>query len=81
MSRLVVTKDGRIFNGYQLKESEDELHLRDTTTNQVRRIAKSAILSVTDAGSVMPAGVTSAQTRHELRDLIRFLSELGRTEE
>ena len=50
------------------------------TTNQVRRIAKSAILSVTDAGSIMPAGVTSAQTRHELRDLIRFLSELGRIE-
>jgi putative heme-binding domain-containing protein len=79
MSRLVITNDGRVFNGYRLKETDDELHLRDTTTNRVRRIAKSSIQSVTDAGSIMPVGVTSALTRRERRDLIRFLSELGRT--
>jgi len=79
MSRLVVTNDGRVVTGYTLKETVDELHLRDTATNKIRRIAKNKIMSITDAGSVMPKGVTSALTRPELLDLVRFVSSLGRS--
>ena len=80
MSTKVLTDDGRLFVGYRLKESSDELHLRDTSTNQVRRIAKSSIEEIADAGSIMPAGLTAGMTREELRDLIRFLVEQGKNQ-
>ena len=78
-SVLVITDRGGVFTGYRLKETADELHLRDTTTHRVRRIAKSGIERVAEAGSVMPTGGTASLTRDELRDLIRYLSDLGRT--
>ena len=60
------------------KDDGKELHVRDTSTNQLRRISKSAVISEEDAGSVMPKGVTSSLTQQELLDLIRFVSQLGR---
>ncbi|MEM7230890.1 MAG: PVC-type heme-binding CxxCH protein [Planctomycetota bacterium] len=78
MSKMIVTKDGRVITGYPQKDDGKELHVRDTSTNQLRRISKSAVISEEDAGSVMPKGVTSSLTQQELLDLIRFVSQLGR---
>lgn len=78
MSTKIMTDDGQLFIGYKLKESEEEILLRETSTNQVRRIARSSIEQMADAGSVMPEGLTASMTRDELVSLIRFLTELGK---
>jgi len=77
----VITAQGQIVVGYRLKETADELHIRDTTANQVRRIAKVDIDETANIGSVMPEGLTANMTERELHDLVRYLSELGKAAE
>ncbi len=74
----IVTTEGQIFTGYKLKETADEVQLRDITTREVRRIPREDIEDMTNVGSVMPAGLTIGMTDAEFRDMIRYLSELGR---
>ncbi len=78
MSVQVLTDEGRIHTGYKLRETRSELHLREATSGGTMRIARDSIEHVRDAGSIMPSNLADAMTREELRDLIRFLSELGR---
>jgi hypothetical protein len=42
------------------------------------RLARSEIRSQTQAGSIMPAGLVDTLSETELRDLLRYLSGLGR---
>jgi hypothetical protein len=49
--------------------------IEDAVTRTRKTIAPKDIATRTDAGSVMPPGLTAQLTREELRDLIRFLSE------
>ncbi|MGI9470682.1 MAG: DUF7133 domain-containing protein, partial [Rubripirellula sp.] len=79
MAVKVLTVDGLVLTGLPVKETDEELHLRDATTNQVLRIAIDDIEVESKAGSIMPAGLTGGMTRTEVRDLIRFLSELRGT--
>jgi putative heme-binding domain-containing protein len=74
----VVTTEGQIFTGYKLKETADEVQLRDINTREVRRIPREDIEDTTDVGSVMPAGLTIGMTDAEFRDMIRYLAGLGR---
>ena len=76
MSLKVLTDEGKVYVGYPVKRTDGELHLRDTSTNKIRRIADDSIEEEMEGGSIMPAGLTATMTRSELRDLIRFLSEL-----
>jgi len=78
LATRVVTEEGQIFTGYKLKETADEVQLRDITTREVRRIPRADIEEITAVGSVMPAGLTAGMTDVEFRDLVRYLSELGR---
>jgi putative heme-binding domain-containing protein len=78
LATRVAMVDGRILIGYKVKETPDEIQLRDPAMHQVFRIARKDIEEMVDAGSLMPAGLTVAMTSEELRDLIRFLSDLGR---
>ena len=80
MSIKVLTAEGRIFIGYPVKETDEELHLRDSSTNQIRRIAEEDIDAKIDAGSIMPASLTAGMTRTELRNLIRYLSSMRGTQ-
>ncbi len=75
----VTTKDGEEYQGYQVRETKEELVLRDTLQNKEVRLARATIQQKRQNGSVMPAGLADALTREEFRDLVRFLSELGRT--
>ncbi len=77
-SVLVATKDGQIVQGYRVHQDKDALALRDVETDQMRRIPLDRIQAARDVGSNMPEGLTAGLTEAELRDLIRFLSELGR---
>ena len=78
LATRVVTTEGQIFTGYKLKETADEVQLRDIATREVRRIAREDIEEIAAVGSVMPAGLTAGMTEGEFRDLVRYLSELGR---
>ena len=78
LAHRVLTSDGQVVTGYKLKETDDELHVRDTSTGTIRRFALSDVDELVEAGSVMPAGLTATLSHEELRDLIRFLLQLGR---
>ena len=52
----VTTKDGEEYQGYQLRETKEELVLRDTLQNKEVRLARAMIQEKRQNGSVMPAG-------------------------
>ena len=76
-SKVFVTKDGRVLTGIKVRESGEEIVLRDVNDDEVL-IRRSAIAQETDGGSLMPVGLTDSLTTGEFRDLVRFLSELGK---
>ncbi len=79
VSISVTTKDGEEYQGYQVRETAEELLLRDVLENKEIRLRRDAIKEKKQNGSVMPIGLTALLTGAEFRDLVRFLSELGRT--
>ncbi len=78
-SIAVTTKGGDEFQGHQLRETKEELVLRDTLQNREVRVPRTTIQEKRTIGSIMPAGLAETLSREEFRDLVRFLSELGRT--
>jgi putative heme-binding domain-containing protein len=78
LSISVTTKDGEEYQGYPVRETGDELVLRDVLQNQEVRLRRDVIKERKQNGSVMPAGLADTLTREEFRDLVRFLSELGK---
>ena len=74
----VVTREGDEYQGYQVRESADELVLRDVLQNRELRLRKDAIKERANRGSVMPSGLVDTLSRTDLRDLVRYLSDLGR---
>jgi putative heme-binding domain-containing protein len=74
----VATKEGEEYQGYLVRETGDELVLRDALQSQEVRLRRDAIKEKKENGSVMPGGLADTLTRTEFRDLICFLSELGK---
>jgi putative heme-binding domain-containing protein len=74
----VTMKDGETYMGYRVRSDSTELALRDVARNQVVRLRQDQIASQAERGSVMPSGLVDHLTRAELRDLFRYLSELGK---
>jgi len=52
--------------------------LRDVLQNKEVRLRRDTIKETKQNGSVMPSGLADTLTRAEFRDLVRFLSELGK---
>ena len=77
LSISVTTKDGEEYQGYLVRETADELVLRDVLQNQEVRLRQDTLQERKQNGSVMPSGLADGLTREEFRDLVRFLSELG----
>ncbi len=73
----VTTKDGQDLSGIPVRESDEELVLRDTTNKEIS-IPKRTIESRKTGGSIMPAGLVDFLSEGERLDLFRFLSELGK---
>lgn len=76
-SLLVETKDGQEFSGILVRETSDQLILRDASNKDVS-VAKNNVQKQTISGSIMPAGLVDALSTAEQTDLYRFLSELGK---
>jgi len=76
-SLLIETKDGEEFSGILVRETNDQLILRDASNKDVS-VSKNNIQKKTISGSLMPAGLIDGLTAAEQSDLYRFLSELGK---
>jgi putative heme-binding domain-containing protein len=73
----VETAQGKVYTGLVIKDTNEELVLRPADGKDVA-IAKKNIEARTQAPSLMPAGLMDNLFEHEQRDLVRFLSELGK---
>jgi putative heme-binding domain-containing protein len=78
LATTVTTKDDEYHQGYKTKDSAAELTLRSAATGREIRIAKKDIADITEAGTLMPEGLTAGMTHQELLDLVTYLSDLGR---
>jgi putative heme-binding domain-containing protein len=78
ISISVTTKEGEEYQGYEVRETAEELVLRDVLQNREVRLRRDSIKERKLSGSVMPEGLTDTLSRTEFRDMIRYLSELGR---
>ena len=74
---VVATHEGQVYTGIKLRQTDDDLVLRDAEDREVA-IPLNSIEEQKTAGSIMPAGLADGLTRAELIDLVRFLSELGK---
>jgi putative heme-binding domain-containing protein len=72
------TRDGEEYQGNLVRETRDEVVIRDALENAEVRLRRADVLDKRQLGSVMPAGLVDTLTRDEFRDLIRYLSGLGR---
>ncbi len=76
-STIVATSDGKLTAGIRVRQTDQELILRDAEDREIV-IPTHSIEDQKPGGSLMPAGLTDALTRAELVDLVRFLTELGK---
>jgi putative heme-binding domain-containing protein len=74
----ITTAGGEEYQGNLLRESRDELVIRDVLQNKEVSLRRTDVVDRRQLGSVMPAGLADTLTRDEFRDLVRYLSELGR---
>ena len=73
----VTTKDEQELSGVLVRETDQELILRDATNKEIS-IPKKNISSKNIGGSLMPAGLADVLSPSERLDMVRFLSELGK---
>jgi putative heme-binding domain-containing protein len=75
---VIETSELETFSGIKTGQTDSELILRNATEPEIR-IPVDTITSQADGGSLMPTGLTEPLLEEEFIDLVRFLSELGRT--
>lgn len=75
----VVTVQGKVHSGVLVRRTDTQLVLRDANDN-LMNVPLDQIDGEVPAASLMPVGLLDKLTRQELVDLVRFLSELGKTD-
>jgi putative heme-binding domain-containing protein len=73
----LTTKDGQDLGGILLRETNEEIILRDATNKEIS-VPKKNVDSRKIGGSLMPAGLVDVLSPNERIDLFRFLIELGK---
>ncbi|WP_460669790.1 PVC-type heme-binding CxxCH protein [Larkinella ripae] len=73
----VETKKGEIIQGIKVFETAEVIHIKTTGSSKNRILTKKELASQTESGSLMPTGLMDAYSEDDVRDLIRYLSELG----
>ena len=76
---VVATIDGEILSGVKLRQTDTDLILRNVDDKEIS-IPLEDIDEQKNGSSIMPQGLANKLTRQELIDLVRFMSELGKTE-
>ncbi len=74
----ITAKDGRTALGYIAARDPQQTTLRDPASGAETKFAASEIAEQKQLGSFMPAGLLDTLPREDLRDLFRYLSELGK---
>ena len=74
----ITAKDGRTALGYIVARDAAGTTLRDPSTGAETKFAAADIAETKAIGSFMPAGLVDALPRADLRDLFRYLTELGK---
>ncbi|MDZ4857572.1 MAG: PVC-type heme-binding CxxCH protein [Candidatus Hydrogenedentes bacterium] len=77
-SIIVETNDLESHSGIKVREDDNDIVLRDANSVELV-IAKDTIESVRDGQSLMPSGLADTLLRDEFTNLVRFMSELGRS--
>ncbi len=78
IATLIETRTGDVQQGYVVNDQNGAVTFRDPATDHVFHFSADQIKRRKEIGSLMPDGVTDGLTHAELRDLIRFLTELGK---
>jgi putative heme-binding domain-containing protein len=73
----LTTKDGQDLSGILLRETNEEIILRDATNKEIS-VPKKNVDSRKIGGSLMPSGLVELLSPAERIDLFRFLIELGK---
>ena len=76
----VATDDGTIIRGYRIRETDDELVVRDLANNQERTIQSDDVVAIKEVGTLMPDGLLATLSDQDKYDLVAFMSELGKNE-
>jgi putative heme-binding domain-containing protein len=76
-SVVVQTDDGKVITGIKVRQTDNDLLVRDVEDREFTIPLKS-IEEQAPGTSLMPVGLVDKLTRAELIDLVRFLSELGK---
>ena len=76
MATTLVSNDGRIVSGYIQSEDNKKVVIRNVADGTLTTYQKNNIKERRDAGSLMPPGITASLDTTELRDLIKYLSNL-----
>ena len=74
----VLTADGQVVHGYKIRETDDEIEIRDSANNKQIVIAEEEIEDVRDVGTLMPDGLLATMSTQDQRDLVAFLDQLGK---
>lgn len=75
----LVLSDGRSLQGYKRGADDKALRLMDPAAGQTHVIPLADIEAEREVGTLMPEGLSAAMSAEERRDVLRFLTELGRT--
>ena len=78
MLTQVTTKSGRNIQGYRVAETAVQLTLRNFAAGGLETIPKAEIAARSDAGTIMPDGLTVGLSTQELDDLFAYLFQLGK---
>ncbi|MEZ6048955.1 MAG: HEAT repeat domain-containing protein [Planctomycetaceae bacterium] len=76
---VIITDEGKTLSGIKLRETDTAVILRNAEDNEFS-VPLDQIDEEIQGTSMMPTGLTDNLTEAEFVDLVRFLSELGRTE-
>jgi putative heme-binding domain-containing protein len=74
----IAMKNGDEFQGYVVRENPEEIVLKDPLVNQEVRLRRAEVASGRANGSLMPNGLADQLEAEEFRDLVKFLSSLGK---
>ena len=70
-------KDGSQWSGFKAAETRTELKLRGVDGTETR-LLKSNIQQRTDAGTIMPDGLTDTLSHQDKLNLLKYLIALGK---
>lgn len=74
----VLTAEGKVIRGYRVRETEDQLEIRDTASGKTEVIDQDEIEDAQEVGSLMPDGLLATLSTQDKHDLIAFLADLGK---